>query len=115
MIDKSAILVGDGTQTDPISGCPMYRKYITFEGNRENEFIKIFYLEWLQFPSGQNSEVKSKSYLVVDVQTATHVDENGNTIIDTPANTSFTDWFSSPIVAKADGLYIAGNMTAPPD
>jgi hypothetical protein len=130
MINKDAVRVGDGTQVDPFSNCIMYRKYITFEGNREAEYIKIFYNEWLQYPSGQSSEVRRKSYLVIDIPAITHivsevahlddnhvkvVDSLEQTIVDAPATTAFTDWFSSPIIAKADGLYIAGNMTAPSD
>lgn len=114
MIDKIEVRVGGVDSVDPDTQLPMFRQYITFEGNRSSEFIRVYYNQYLKGANGSILNFVSKCYLVQNLPEKNHIGEpdvNGDStvIIDTPANTGFTDWFFLPIVAKADGLYINGN------
>lgn len=100
MINKSPVRVGGSSALDPSTNLPMYRKYITFEGNREMEYIHVQYEEWLE-ANGIAINKLAKSYLV---------------IVDSPAIPMFSEgWLKRKIKATAQGLMIDGVVIAPLD
>lgn len=99
MIDKQdQVRVGGVSGIDPISGLPMFRRFRSFEANRDQEFIRTWYDEYLQYPTGVNTVPMAKYYDVKNIIEVTaiipavghtiaevgHIDPNGNEyIIDT--------------------------------
>ena len=105
-IDKLPIRVGSNVAVEPTSQLPMFRKFLTFEANRETEIITVFYQEWLE-SNGRKLELKTKKYIVVDQPEINHiVPGNPNAIpptvdevvIDVPAYPMFTDWLNKIII-----------------
>ena len=83
----------------------MYRKYITFEGNREREYIHVQYEQWLE---SNNVEIQKeyKSYFVKDIPATDTL----------PAIPMFSEgWMKRKIKATSNGLMIGGVIIAPLD
>lgn len=91
MIDKKYILVQlSGADVSDSDGNKLARRYITFEGNRELEYIKTVYEQFWLSPSGKEFDKVIKTYFVKDLPA--EYDENG---IETVAeSTQFTTWYS---------------------
>jgi len=115
MINKTPVRVGGENALDPSTNLPMFRKYITFEGNRENEYIYVQYEEWLE-ANGIAINKLAKSYMVQDIPKTVHYDELGNEVIDTPTIPMFSEgWLKRKLKATAQGLMIDGVVIAPLD
>jgi len=83
----------------------MYRKYITFEGNREREYIQVQYEQWLE-GNGDIVGFLSKSYWVKDIP-STETE---------PAIPMFSEgWLKRKLKATSQGLMIDGVVIAPLD
>lgn len=78
MIDKSPVRVCSATAVEPNSQLPMFRQFITFEGSLEQEYIKVYYKEWLESGTVKLQQV-TKCYCVKDLL------EVGHTVPGTPA------------------------------
>lgn len=109
-IDKSAVRVGGANATDPATGLPMFRRHIPFNCDRDAEFISVNYEEWLE-ANGKVLEFKQKFYLVKNIPAITHVDEDGNTIEDSPAYPRFDVWYGKRITqAMVDNEMTLGQL-----
>lgn len=122
-IDKSPIWVGSINGENGIiesNGLKLMRRYETFEGNRETEYIKVVYTEWWQNAAGTVYNLAWKSYFVKDIAEVPAVYDNDNldnegnpTLIsdNVPAYLGFTNWFTqlgSPVIVPAiNGALIA--------
>lgn len=119
MINKDAVRVGGATALDPTTNLPMFRKYITFEANREQEYINVFYDQWLE-SNGIKIEVKTgRKYVVVDQPEVSHIELGDalavpptidQTIIDSPAYPMFTGWFEKVIISQWVGAKLGADI-----
>jgi hypothetical protein len=124
MIDKLPVRVGGPNEVEPISTLPMFRKFISFEGSLEKEYIVVYYEEWLESGTAK-LELKLKSYIVQDIPEIGHtIPGDPNTtppttdeyVVDVPAYNSFSEgWFYKKVKATSNGLSIGGNIIAPLD
>ena len=96
----------------------MFRKYLTFEANREAEYIQVFYSEWVE-ANGIKLSQKTKCYWVKDLPQVSHIvpgDPNASpptadtTVIDSPAYPMFTDWFAKIIIAAWVGAQLGADI-----
>lgn len=114
MINKSPVRVGGSSALDTSTNLPMFRKYITFEGNRENEYIHVQYEQWLE-ANGIAINKLAKSYLVKDIAEVTH-EEEGVVIVDSPMIPMFSEgWLKRKIKATSQGLMVDSVVIAPLD
>jgi hypothetical protein len=123
-IVKNPVRVGGVNAVEPNSTLPMFRKFTTFEGSLVDEYIRVYYQEWLE-SNGVKLEQVTKCYLVKDVPEVSHVvpgDPNATpptqdeTVIDTPAYLPFSEgWYYKKVKATAQGLSIGGVVIAPLD
>ena len=107
-MEANTVRVGDGQEVDPITELPMYRKYLTFEANREQKFIQVFYKEWLE-SNGSKLNIKDKKYILKNIPAEGHIETTGDGdvfIEDVAGIPMFDLWLLRPVEAKADGLYI---------
>lgn len=130
LIDKTPVRVGDGTNLEPNSQLPMFRKFNTFEGSLDNEYILVYFDEWLESGTAK-LERKTKHYIVKDVPEVGHFENfvlpdpeadppvefyEGDWVVDTPAYPAFSSgWFFRKVKATAQGLSIDGVIVAPLD
>lgn len=111
MTNKDSIRVGGANALDTSTGLPMFRKYTTFEANREMEYINVFYDQWLESPKGNPIEIKTgRKYIVIDQQEINHTDEGGSIVIDTPAFPMFTGWFNKIIKSEWNGARLGADV-----
>lgn len=97
MIDKSPIRVGGINAVDPLTQLPMYRKFTTFEGSREDEWLKIYYEQWLD-SNGVKLDCKTCHYIVIDHPEQGHYDEDSNWVVDFSYAPMFTfGWYNKLI------------------
>lgn len=121
------------------SGLPMYRRFKSFEANREDEFILVWFEQWLESPTGEKLEFATKNYSTKNItevsyivpekghlQAATGHDENGVYVIDVPEkyiidkkehtvitqekNTGFSDWYFYSIKKEMVGMTIGKDL-----
>lgn len=71
MISKDPVRVGGITAIEPNSQLPMFRKFLTFEGSLEQEYIKVYYIEWLESGTVKLQQV-TKCYTVKDLLEVGH-------------------------------------------
>jgi len=124
MIDKSPVRVGSTTAVEPNSQLPMFRQFITFEGSLEQEYIKVYYKEWLESGTSKLQQV-TKWYTVKDLMEVGHIvpgDPNAipptvdTYVIDKAAVPEFSvGWYSKKVKATSSGLSIGGTIVAPLD
>lgn len=122
MIDKSPIRVGSATAVEPNSQLPMFRQFITFEGSLEQEYIKVYYKEWLESGTVKLQQV-TKCYCVKDLLEVGHtvsgspaVTELGHTISGDPNATPPTvDTYviDRPAVAAIPDTYVIVSPAVP--
>lgn len=123
-VEKTTVRVGGINAVEPNSQLPMFRKFITFEGSLEQEYIRVYYEQWLESGTAK-LELKTKCYIVKDVAEVGHtilgdalaepptVDEY---VVDTPAYNAFSEgWFHKKVKATSNGLSIGGTIVAPLD
>lgn len=118
-ISKTPVRVGGANAVDPVSNLPMYRLYTTFEANRDAEFIKVFYNQWLE-SNGAVLEFKGgRSYVVVDQPEVTHIvpgDINAEPpvedeiVVDAPVYPMFTGWFNKLVAAEWVGAKLGADV-----
>ena len=122
MIDKSPVRVGGATALEPTSQLPMYRQFITFEGSLEQEYIKVYYREWLESGTAK-LQLVTKYYSVKDLAEVGHntiavpaMPEIGHTIPGNPNATPPTvDTYviDIPAVAAIPSTYVIDKAAIP--
>lgn len=123
-IVKNPVRVGGANAVEPNSTLPMFRKFTTFEGSLIDEYIRVYYEQWLE-SNGTKLERITKCYIVKDIAEVSHIvlgDANATpptedtTVIDTPAYLPFSEgWYYKKVKATAQGLSIGGVIIAPLD
>lgn len=123
-ITKTIVRVGGINAVEPNSQLPMFRRFTTFEGSLDIEYIKVYYEEWLE-ANGIKVNHITKHYMVKDCEEISHVvvgDPNATPptedqiIIDQAVYPAFSlGWFYKKIKATASGLSIGGVIVAPLD
>lgn len=91
-VDKSAVLVG----IDPATELEVWRRYLTFEANRENEYIKVVY---------------SQFYLSNGVEIPMPSPRQSYLVINNPSG--FDDWYNFTITAGMAGAALGANIIVP--
>lgn len=100
MIYKSPRWVGADAQGlngyKDSNGLKMMRRYETFEGNRENEYIKVVYTQWMETEDGKQYDLKWREYFVKDIPAReTILDDSDNIVIQGHiAYLNFTSWYN---------------------
>lgn len=100
MINKDPIWVGSDAQglNGVIeNGLKLMRRYETFEGNRDQEYIKVVYTQWYEGENSKQYDVKWKEYFTKDIlETQDILNDDGSEIIKHghPAHLAFTSWYN---------------------
>lgn len=110
-IDKTAI-----TMVATHKGLTMKRKYLTFEANRENEFIKVIFEQWLETATEDIVEYKIMHYITKDIPAITEMqDLDGDGVVETlvtisPAFLGFTNWHDYIISSAMVNLKLGADI-----
>lgn len=62
-INKNDFVRVGGDSAVTASGLPMYRRFKSFEANRESESIVVWFEQWLESPTGEKLELVTKNYI----------------------------------------------------
>lgn len=103
MINKDPIRVGGEDGLDPTTLLPMYRRFTTFEGSRDQEYLKIYYEQWIE-SNGAKLEFKIQHYVVIDHPEMGHF-EDDTWVVDFSYAPMFTfGWYNRVIQQAWVGL-----------
>lgn len=85
-IDKSPVEIG----IDPTTGLTKYRQFLTLEANIEEEYILVYFKEWLQTDTDAIVNLEFKSYKTTD---SVAVFVNNGTVVNSESG-HFTNWYN---------------------
>lgn len=112
-MEITPVRVGGANALDPITNLPMYRQFTTFEGNIKDEFIRVYFIQWVESNGVRLNEI-SGSYIVMDHPEEGHIipgDPNANPpigdtyVVDRPYAPMFTyGWLNRLIPQQFVGL-----------
>lgn len=100
MINKNPIWVGSDSNGEngviDSNNLKLMRRYETFEGNRNEEYIKVVYTQWWESLDGKQLDLKWREYYTEDIpERLEQLDDEGNIIVTGHvAYTAFTSWYN---------------------
>lgn len=94
-ISKIPVRVGGAEALEPNSGLPMFRLFLRFDGNREEETITVYYSEWLESGTVKLG-TKVKQYSVMDLPEIPYL--------------AFTGWHDKIVTEEMVGLKLGEHL-----